>query len=291
MSTPQHLVLVVHDPEGHATGLLPAEAEAPQLSVLDASATRGDGVFETISIGSGHPQALDAHLDRFARSARMLDLPAPDAGVWGDAVHAIAEHLADHEEAWVKTVLSRGVEGGTTPTGWAYGSVSPDFRRERTEGVRVALLDRGLRGDVAETSPWLLAGAKSLSYAVNKAAVREAQRRGADDAVFVSTDGLLLEGPTSTLVLLHDGALLTPPAALGILPGTTQHDLFAAAGDWGLDARVEVLRPERLRTAEAAWLVSSLRLAAPVRAVDGEDVPVDAGLTAAMNGALRARRA
>ncbi|WAB81007.1 aminotransferase class IV [Microcella daejeonensis] len=290
MSTPQHLILVSHDQEGHATGLLPAEADAPQLSVLDASVTRGDGVFETISVGSGHPQALDAHLDRFARSARMLDLPEPDAGLWGDAVHAIAEALAGHEEAWVKTVISRGIEGGSTPTGWAYGSVSPDFRRERTEGVAVALLDRGLRSDVAETAPWLLAGAKTLSYAVNKAAVREAQRRGADDALFVSSDGLLLEGPTSTLIVLHDRALVTPPAALGILPGTTQHDLFSAARDWGLDARVDVLRPDDLRTAESAWLVSSLRLAAPIRAVDGAATPVDAGLTAAMNGFLRSRR-
>lgn len=289
MSHPEHLVIVEHDVEGHATGWMLADPELPQLRVTDVAATRGDGIFETISIGSGHAQALDAHLDRFARSARMLDLPVPDAGLWADAVRALADTLADHEEAWVKTVLTRGVEGQPMPTGWAYGTVSADFRRERTEGIDVVLLDRGLPSDVMSAAPWLLAGAKTLSYAVNRAAAREAARRGADDALFVSSDGLLLEGPTSTLIVRRDDELLTPPVEHGILPGTTQVDLFDAAPEWGLQGRVAVLEPADVRSAEAAWLVSSVRHAAPIRSIDGEAVPVDAGLSAAMNGFLRSR--
>lgn len=291
MSDPQHLVIVEHDVEGHATGFVDADPELPQLRVTDVAATRGDGVFETISLGAGHPQALDAHLERFARSARMLDLPVPDAGIWADAVRTLAEHLADHDEAWVKIVLTRGVEGQPMPTGWAFGTVSPDFRRERTEGIDVVLLDRGLRSDVMRTSPWLLAGAKSLSYAINRAAAREAARRGADDAVLVSSDGLLLEGPTSTLVVRRGDELLTPPVEHGILPGTTQVDLFAAAPEWGLHGRVASLTPDDLLAADGAWLVSSVRHAAPLRSVEGRSLPVDGGLSAAMNGFLRGRRA
>jgi len=291
MSDPQHLVIVEHDVEGHATGFVEADPELPQLRVTDVAATRGDGVFETISLGAGHPQALDAHLERFARSARMLDLPVPDAGIWADAVRTLAEHLADHDEAWVKIVLTRGVEGQPMPTGWAFGTVSPDFRRERTEGIDVVLLDRGLRSDVMRTSPWLLAGAKSLSYAINRAAAREAARRGADDAVLVSSDGLLLEGPTSTLVVRRGDELLTPPVEHGILPGTTQVDLFAAAPEWGLHGRVASLTPDDLLVADGAWLVSSVRHAAPLRSVEGRSLPVDGGLSAAMNGFLRGRRA
>lgn len=304
MTVPQHLLLVVAAPVGASSHpleadlveahLVEADAGHPQLSVLDVAATRGDGIFETLSIGAGHPQALQAHLDRFARSARMLDLPAPDLDLWRHAVLTLAQRLADHDEAWVKIVLSRGIEmqglaGQTLPTGWAYGTVAPDFSRERTEGVDVVLLDRGLRSDVSSTSPWLLAGAKTLSYAVNRAAVREAQRRGADDVVFVSSDGLLLEGPTSSLVARRGDELATPPDALGILPGTTQVDLFAAADRWGLRTAVTPLTPDDLRAADAAWLVSSVRHAAPVRSVDGAALAVDSALTAAMNGFLRAR--
>ncbi len=285
-----HLLLVVHSGGDAVPHIVEADAEHPQLAVMDVAATRGDGIFETLSVVQGHPQALEAHLSRFERSARMLDLPTPDRGLWRDAIVAVAERLADHDEAWVKTVLSRGVEGQPLPTGWVYGTVSPDFRRERTEGLSVVLLDRGYRSDVAQSSPWLLAGAKTLSYAVNRAAVREAQRRGADDVIFVSTDGLLLEGPTSTVLVKRGERLSTPPADFGILPGTTQEDLFHAASEWGLAAVVEPITPEQLRDADAAWLVSSVRHAAPVRSVDGVPKPVDAALSAAMNGFLHARR-
>ena len=53
--------------------------------------------------------------------------------------------------------------------------------------------------------PWLLAGAKTLSYAVNMAALRDAARRGAGDVIFVSSDGYMLEGPRSTVVIATDG--------------------------------------------------------------------------------------
>lgn len=290
MSSPQFLLLVVPASAGAAAHVVETDPEHPQLSVLDVAATRGDGIFETLSASLGHPQALEAHLERFARSARMLDLPEPDLALWRDAVLTVAHRLADHDEAWIKTALSRGVEGQPLPTGWVYGTVGPDFRRERTEGLSVVLLDRGLRSDASSTSPWLLAGAKTLSYAVNRAAVREAQRRGADDVLFVSSDGLLLEGPTSTLVIRRGDELVTPPNDLGILPGTTQADLFAAADEWGLGTAVERLTPSDLAAADAAWLVSSVRHAAPIRAVDGVALAVDSELSAAMNGFLRARR-
>jgi 4-amino-4-deoxychorismate lyase len=276
--------------DGRATlGHELVDPAAPILSALDLAATRGDGVFETISTGRGRPQALDAHLARFGRSAALLDLPSPDADAWRDAVLAAAGALGPVPEGYVKTVLSRGVEGRDVPSGWAYAAVSPDHTAARTAGVRVVLLDRGLRSDVGRTSPWLLAGAKTLSYAVNRAAVREAARRGADDVVFVSSDGFLLEGPTANVVLLRDGRLLTPPPDAGILPGTTQADLFAWAPSRGLEPLRAPLRTRDLLDADAAWLVSSVRHAAPIRAVDHAELPVDRGLSDAMNEFLRAR--
>lgn len=290
MTAAHHLLLVNLDPVSTAARLIEADPGLPQLSVLDVAATRGDGIFETISVSRGVAQALEAHLERFTRSARMLDLIEPEHTLWRDAVLTVAAALAAHDEAFVKTVLTRGIEGQPIATGWVYGTVSPDFTRERTKGVSVALLDRGYRSDVSATSPWLLAGAKTLSYAVNKAAVREAQRRGADDVLFVSTDGLLLEGPTSSVILRLGDTLTTPPAEMGILPGTTQADLFSAAAVWGLRTVVAPITPADLRAADAAWLVSSVRHAAPVRAVDATPMTVDAALTSSMNVFLRARR-
>jgi 4-amino-4-deoxychorismate lyase len=265
------------------------EAGAPQLEVMDLSATRGDGIFETISTRSGALQAFEPHLRRFAHSAALLELPPPDLDAWRDAVRDVAERLGPAEEGFVKIVLSRGVEGQDDPTGWAYAAASPDFSAVRTDGIRIVLLDRGYRHDVAQTSPWLLAGAKSLSYAINRAAFREAARRDADDALFVSSDGYLLEGAISNLVMRTGKRIVTPRTDLGILAGTTQADLFRFAEASGYETAYELLTPEDLLSADAAWLVSSVRHAAPVRSIDGQAFPVDRELSDAMNEFLRGR--
>jgi len=286
------VALIEFDPEtGAAVGHRLADPAAPLVRVDDLGATRGDGVFETASLVDGHVQALEAHLERLAQSAAMLQLPQPDLAVWRAAVHAVGQALtdADVREGSIKFVLTRGVEGGRAPTGWVLGTPAPDFTRERTDGIRIVLLDRGYRHDVSQTAPWLLAGAKTLSYAVNRAAQREAVRRGADDVLFVSSDGYLLEGPTSTLLLRMGDRLVTPRTDLGILAGTTQADLFAWARSAGFSTGYELLTPSELAAADAAWLVSSVRHVAPVRAVDGVERAIDPQLTARLNAALMAR--
>jgi len=290
---PTHILTILNRPSTDAPAHDPAaspyrfaDPDVPQLSMLDLGATRGDGIFETISVFGGRPQALEHHLSRFAISARKLDLPAPDLTVWREVVFETAAQLDPAPESFVKAVLTRGIECDDKPTGWAYGSHSADFHAARTEGIRVILLDRGYRHDIEQTSPWLLAGAKTISYAINRAAVREAARREADDVIFVSSDGIVLEGPTSTVVYRRGDWLLSPGTGLGILDGTTQANVFRFAESLGMSTAFELTTPDLLRSADAAWLVSSVRLAAPVRALDALDVPVDVQLTHAINAHL-----
>ncbi|GAA0994461.1 aminodeoxychorismate lyase [Subtercola frigoramans] len=271
------------------SGFIAVDPDSPVVSALDLGVTRGDGIFETITVVNGMPQALDAHLHRFARSAAMLDLPAPQPETWKKGVFAAVDSRPTVDEAFAKLVYTRGIEGSGIPTGWIYLQQSPDFTTERTEGISVVLLDRGYASSVQRTSPWLLQGAKTLSYAINKAAAREAQRRGADDVIFVSSDGYLLEGPTATIVLKLDDTFVTPRTESGILPGTTQQSIFEIAAVNGYGTAYEMLTPADLRRAESAWLVSSVRNAAPIREIDGEARPIDAGLTEAINAGLAAR--
>jgi 4-amino-4-deoxychorismate lyase len=266
-----------------------ADPDLPQLNVRDLGATRGDGVFETISIVRGVPNALEAHLSRFTSSATVLDLPAPDLPVWRQAITAVIERMDPVPEAFVRAVLTRGIEGELSPTGWVYAAASPDHSAARASGVGVALLDRGLRHDVQRTSPWLLSGAKTLSYALNRAALREAGRRGADDVLFVSSDGFVLEGPTASLVYLSGDRLCTPATGLGILEGTTQGDIFEWARTQARETGFESLTRHGFLQVDAAWLVSSGRLAVPIHTVDGLPFPVRTDLTEQINAYLLAR--
>jgi 4-amino-4-deoxychorismate lyase len=154
----------------------------------------------------------------------------------------------------------------------------------------VVTLDRGYRHDVEQTSPWLLAGAKTLSYAVNRSVLREAARRGADDVIFVSSDGFVLEGPTSTVLYRRGNSLLSPGTGLGILDGTTQANLFRYAESIGMTTGFELIRPDELVLSDSIWLVSSVRLLVPVRALDGVPRDHDIEFTANANAWLKQLR-
>ena len=264
-----------------------ADANVPQLSVTDLVATRGDGVFETIGAFDGVPVNVGPHLARLARSAAQVELPAPDLATLAEAVEAA---IAAHEpvaELSVRVMYTRGIEGTGVPTCWIHARASDDWTPYRA-GMKVAALDRGLSTTVAGTSPWLLPGAKTLSYAVNMAAVREAKRRGAADVLFVASDGYVLEGPTSTLLVRRDGQFLTTPTSAGVLPGTSVKTLF----DWlaeheGAAVTEQLMTVADVTGSDGAWLLSSTRLAAPITHLDEAELPVDHELTARFEQVLK----
>ena len=261
----------------------------PLLFGDDLAAVRGDGVFETLLVRDGSACLLESNLRRLAHSAVMLDLPAPDPDAWRRAVDTAVRQWAAQtlDEGALRLVYSRGRESGAGPTGYLTVSALPQrVRTSRADGVAAVLLDRGLPAAGVQTMPWLLAGAKTLSYAVNMAALRHAASLGADDVIFVSSDGYVLEGPRSTVVIALAGpdgrpCFLTPPPWYPILRGTTQQALFEVARAAGYDCDYQALRPADLAAAQGVWLVSSITLAARVRALDGRALG-PAGLHAEM---------
>ncbi|MEZ3155507.1 aminodeoxychorismate lyase [Microbacterium sp. BWR-S6Y] len=282
---------VASDDQGgdHTGTLRVVDPDAAALPLGELSAQRGDGVFESIGVVDGHPHEVGPHLERLAHSAALCDLPAPNLAQWRAAVDRVATEAGPGESV-IKLILSRGVEGGPHPTAWVTLADAPDNTAARRDGVRVVTLDRGYPLGVPAQSPWLLLGAKTLSYAVNMAAIREAKRRGADDAVFVTTDGFVLEAPTASVLLRIDGRFVTPAPSAGILHGTTQLSVFAHLEGRGLLTTYETVPVADLSRADAAWLLSSVRLAAPISAVDGVPVAIDRDLTDDLNAFLLERR-
>lgn len=250
----------VHDPD------------QPLLYADDLAAVRGDGIFETILVRGGAPCGVELHLARLAASAAALDLPTPDLDDWrlvvGLAVDEWTRITAD--EGVLRLVLSRGRESGGDATGYAtVGPLHERVARARAEGVSAITLNRGFSVNFAESAPWQLLGAKTLSYATNMAALRHAARLGADDVIYLSSEGNVLEGPRSTVVISRGKTLLTPPPEIGILAGTTVSALFEVAEGKGYTCEWAPLLPSDLIAAEGVWLVSSITLAARVVALNG----------------------
>jgi 4-amino-4-deoxychorismate lyase len=273
----QTSVIVTLDGEIHTPG-------TPLLHADDLAAVRGDGAFETLLVRDGGACLVEPHLQRLTQSAKLMDLPEPDLPGWRHAIEVATRQWAagTADEGALRLIYSRGRESGSAPTAYVMINAVPDrVAAVRRDGLSAVTLDRGLPATGVDAMPWLLAGAKTLSYAVNMAALRHAARQGAGDVIFVSSDGYILEGPRSTVVIATDSeavtdgnpCLLTPPPWYPILRGTTQQALFEVARAKGYDCDYRALRIADLHAAQGIWLVSSMTLAARVHTLDGRRLP------------------
>ena len=277
------------------------DLRSAQLPVTDLSAHRGDGIFETVLVSVGAHGATvvsrERHFTRFRASASALDLPDPDQGLWDRVIDSLIAEVAaadpENVEFGIRYALPRGEQdanGALRGRGWAFPvPVDDHIRTAREQGVTAVSLDRGFDAYIGSKAPWLLIGAKTLSYAVNQAAGRYAAANDADEALFVSHDGIVLEGPTANLIIRRGDHLLTPNPEAGLLSGTTQRLIFDHAEELGLSAEYADLSLDDVKAADGAWYVSSMRTAVALRELDGNAISVDQTLTDRFQEIIRGR--
>lgn len=258
-------------------------ANLPHVYWDDAAVTRGDGCFETILIRRGEPVNLTAHVRRFQSSAELLGLPVPEAATWekataeavGDFVRESGLDAAD-VEAKCQWTYTRGRETAGVPSAWVTVRPVPQEQLDQREnGVKVMTAQRGYTlasGSDAEAAPWLTVGAKSLNYAAAMAALRWAKQNGYDDVIYVDASGRVLEGATSSVLVVSGSKLRTPVTGGDVLPGTTQAAVFTLAERDGWKCKEKNLAVADLRDADQVWLVSSVRGGVRVTAIDGEEL-------------------
>lgn len=245
------------------TGRGLVDPDEPVLLADDEGFTRGRAAFETMRVYGGTPFRLAEHITRLEQSAVRIGLPAPMRDEL-ERLASLALTAAGQSEATLRLYWTPGAPG-CTPIGIALVGTVPAWIEElRARGQRLVslLLPR-------PSSPWLLPGTKSVSYAVNMAAEAEAKRRGADDAVFVDADGIVLEGPVTNIWWREGDVLVTPAVELGILAGETRAALLRLAHDLGWVVQEGAYALARLAAADEAFTSSSVREVVPVVELDG----------------------
>jgi len=234
-----------------ADGRIVAARDAT-VPLTDDGVLRGDGVFETMLVHHGLIHAFGAHHARLLRSAEVLELTVPDLV---SPMTALLAAYGPHDGIAKMVVL----RGGTfrlmvsPPAPWP-GTLSLDVQ------------------DIPWGGP--LAGAKTLSYALNQFCVRTAQSHGCDDALVVH-DGYVRELAHGTVVLVEQGRLVTPdPSTSAILASVTLQVLTSLC-----DVEFTMVSTHRLRSADELFVLSATRLAVGVsrlRFADGTVLPLTA---------------
>lgn len=263
-----------------------APSDEPQLTVFDRGFQLGDGVFETLRARAGRVTELDEHVARLGTSAAGLGIELPGdirARLEGGIRELLdAEDLAGRDgDASIRITVSRGPysargllpdEPGITPTvviqAWPVPPASP------------AAFERGLHlvtSSVRRDPRSPLVTLKTTSRADYVFAKLEARRAGADDALFLTLDGVLSEATSANLFLVRAGSdgtpeLATPSLDCAILPGTTRSWLLGWGARAGLRPLEDRLLPADLATAEEAFVSSSVAGVLPVTRFDGRPV-------------------
>jgi 4-amino-4-deoxychorismate lyase len=248
------------------------DPDEPVLNADDEALLRGRAAFETTRVYAGSPFKLDEHLARLAGSAARIGLPPVDVEECEKLARSALDD-AGEPEAVLRLYWTAGREGSGRPTALALvSSVPPQLEELRAQGIKLIALPLGLQADLRAFAPWLLGGVKSTSYAVNMAAEAEAKRRGADDAVFLASGDIVLEGPVTNVWWRLERVLYTPALELGILAGVTRATLIAEAGRLGYEVREGVFPLEHMAAAEEAFTSSSVREVMPAIELDAKPV-------------------
>jgi len=272
-----------HPPEpGHVWvdgQLLPAAGA--HVSAFDRGFQLGDGIFETLRARGGHVAELDEHLARLARSAEGLDIELPAAT--DERIRAGIRELLQVEDlaaaaadASIRITVTRGAylgrgllppSGGATPTiaiqAWP---VVPPPPGHLSEGLHLVV--SAVRRD--PESP--LATLKTTSRADYVHARLEARRAGADDALFLTTDGHVSEATSANIFAVRDDELATPDLACAILPGTTRGWILGWAPSAGLHPVESWLTTRDLAEADEAFICSSVAGILPVTRFEGRPI-------------------
>lgn len=233
-----------------------------RIPVTDSSVLRGDGCFEVLKSYGGRPLGLDEHLDRLERSALALRIPLPARADLASWIRKSAEELGD---CAVRVVVTRGgsvpnvddpprviVFSHPWPRGGATTTLYPVKAPWHAAGV-----------------DWDLAGAKIISYAPNLSATRNAQAAGFGDALLLTSEDIVLEGPTFCVAWVVEGRMETPTLDLGILDSITRRLVLGLAYELGIEV-IEGRWPfSRIADASEVMALSTVREVQGVTAVGG----------------------
>jgi D-alanine transaminase len=245
-------------------------AEA-RVSPLDRGFLFADAVYEVVPVYGARPFRLREHLDRLNRSLAGIRMqpPLPHSD-WALVCHELIARNSAHD-AYIYLQATRGAEFGRNHA-WPEGLVPTLFGYATAlEPLPAQLLDQGVAAVTAADTRWAHRNIKSTALLANILLKKLAADAGAFETILLE-NGELTEGASTTVHVVADGVIHTPPNSRRILPGTTRDVVTELAARLNLNCRSGRVAESQLRGADEIWLAFSTRGVLPVTQLDGRPV-------------------
>jgi D-alanine transaminase len=243
-----------------------------RISPLDRGFLYSDGAYEVTPVYGGRPFRFDHHHDRLTRSLREIRMEDPLAReAWRDLYRQLIARNAHAGDLYIYVQVTRGAEFGRNHaplpdvprTIFAFASPWPEGRA----GWR----ENGLPAVTAQDTRWSRCDIKSVSLLANVLLRQLAVDAGASETLLLR-DGQLTDSSASSVHVVIDGELRTPPNSWKLLPGTTRGVIEEVAGKAGVQWRAVAVSEQELRSASEILLGAATREVQPITTLDGKPV-------------------
>ena len=242
------------------------------VSADDRACYFGDGVYEAVRLTRGRLWLMDEHMARFRRSLDAIQIEPGDLDHVRRSIDEIVQ-ASGLAEGTVYFHMTRGQ--APRDHAWPEGLTPNLFISVRQFAPRT---DNWQRGVAAVTHPdlrWKRCDIKSLNLLANVLAKQKARTSGVYEAIFVDAAGRVMEGASTSCVMIAGGELVACPNGPHILPGITRAKIFDLAAANGIPAREAFFTVDEFYAADEVFLTGTGDEVMPVIRVD--DRPIGPG--------------
>lgn len=251
-------------------GIMQNEDEA-SVSVFDHGFLYGDSAYETLRTYNKKPFLLTEHLERLSRSCESIEITIPWKECrFRDEMTKLGDNVKGDEYIF-RIIITRGRghvgykhDTAQQPTVVIICSEFRGFAQEHySRGIMLSVV-RTRRNPVECLNP----GIKSSNLLNLRLAYKEAEKKGADEALMLNLDGNIAECSSSTVFFVKDGAVITPSLDTGILPGITREFTLKLARELSFQTREETVPRSTVYECDESFITSTIKSILPVRAID-----------------------
>jgi D-alanine transaminase len=242
-----------------------------RVSPLDRGFLFADAVYEVVPVYGGRPFRLREHLDRLTRSLAAIRMAPPlSHAEWGEICRELIVRNGGGDQ-YLYLQVTRGAEYGRNHA-WPDGMEPTLFAYANTlEPASGKLLEQGVAAITAPDTRWARRDIKSTALLANALLKRLAVDAGAFETILLE-DEELTEGSSTTVHVISQGEIRTPPNGRHILPGTTRDVVGELAARLKIPARSCRIPVAELRGADEIWLAFATRGLLPVTTLDGRAI-------------------